>query len=169
MICSNGSCPPKDRIKRLGSVVQANQILSVAGDSARGKQVFFSTSGVSCKNCHRIQKQGKEVGPDLTTIGKKLTPVELLENILEPSRRVDPKYITYLAETSNGRLFTGLLVEKTDEVVVLKDAQDKSRRIPMDMIEQLVPQRQSLMPDLLVRDMTAQQVADLVAYLSSLK
>ena len=63
----------------------------------------------------------------------------------------------------------GLLVEKTDEVVVLKDAQDKSRRIPMDMIEQLVPQRQSLMPDLLVRDMTAQQVADLVAYLSSLK
>ena len=97
---------PEDRIKRLGSVVQANQILSVAGDSARGKQVFFSTSGVSCKNCHRIQKQGKEVGPDLTTIGKKLTPVELLENILEPSRRVDPKYITYLAETSNGRLFT---------------------------------------------------------------
>ncbi|MEO2029066.1 MAG: PQQ-dependent sugar dehydrogenase [Fuerstiella sp.] len=161
--------PPEDRIKRLGSVVQANQILSVEGDSARGKQVFFNTSGVSCRNCHRIQKDGKEVGPDLTTIGKKLTPVQLLENILQPSKRIDPKYVTYLVETTNGRLFTGLLVEKTDEAVVLKDAQDKSRRIPLDMIEQLVPQRQSLMPDLLVRDMTAQQVADLVAYLSSLK
>jgi hypothetical protein len=42
-------------------------------------------------------------------------------------------------------------------------------RIPSQHIEQLVPQRQSLMPDLLVRDMTAQQVADLLTYLSSLK
>ena len=38
-----------------------------------------------------------------------------------------------------------------------------------DQIEQLVPQRQSLMPDLLVRDMTAQQVADLLVYLDSLE
>ena len=37
--------------------------------------------------------------------------------------------------------------------------------IPTKKIEQLVPQRQSLMPDLLLRDMTAQQVADLLAYL----
>jgi len=43
------------------------------------------------------------------------------------------------------------------------------RRIPKTKIEQLVPQRLSLMPDLLVRDMTAQQVADLLAYLGSLK
>jgi putative heme-binding domain-containing protein len=161
--------PPEDRIKRLGSVVQPDQILSLSGDSTRGRNVFFNTSGVACKNCHRINKDGKEVGPELTTIGKKLSPVQLLENILEPSKRIDPKYVTYLVETTNGRLFTGLLVEKTDEEVVLKDAQDKERRIPAKEIEQLVPQRQSLMPDLLVRDMTAQQVADLVAYLSSLK
>ena len=161
--------PPEDRIKRLGSAVHADQILAVGGDSARGRQVFFNTNGVACKNCHRIQKEGKEIGPDLTTIGKKLTPAQLLESILEPSKRIDPKYVTYLAETTKGRLFTGLLVEKNDEEVVLKDAQDKSRRIPAEEIEQLVPQRQSLMPDLLVRDMTVQQVADLVAYLSSLK
>ena len=42
-------------------------------------------------------------------------------------------------------------------------------RIPTKQIEQLVPQRQSLMPDLLLRDMTAQQVADLLEYLSNLK
>ncbi|MDG1896164.1 MAG: c-type cytochrome, partial [Fuerstiella sp.] len=160
--------PPEDRIKRLGSAVHADQILSVQGDSERGRQVFFNTSGVACKNCHRIQKEGKEIGPDLTTIGKKLTPVQLLESILEPSKRVDPKYVTFLAETTSGRLFTGLLVEKNDAEIVLKDAQDKVRRIPTEEIEQLVPQRQSLMPDLLVRDMTAQQVADLVAYLRSL-
>ncbi|MEO2019458.1 MAG: PQQ-dependent sugar dehydrogenase [Fuerstiella sp.] len=161
--------PPDDRIKRLGSVVHSAQILSLAGDAVRGRQVFFDTGGVSCKNCHRIHKDGKQLGPDLTTIGKKLTTVQLLESILQPSKRIDPKYVTYLAETTSGRLFIGLLQDKTDEVVVLKDAQDKVRRIPTDNIEQLVPQQQSLMPDLLVRDMTAQQLADLLAYLSSLK
>ena len=161
--------PPDQRIKRLGSVVRSEQILALPGDSSRGKQVFFETSGVSCKNCHRIEKEGKEIGPELTTIGKKLTRVQLLESILEPSKLIEPKYVTYLAETDDGRILTGLLLNKDDNEVVLKDAQDKVIRIPAKQIEQLVPQRQSLMPDLLLRDMTAQQVADLLAYLGSLK
>ncbi len=161
--------PPDQRIKRLGSVVQPQQILALSGDSERGKRVFFETSGVSCKNCHRIQKEGKEVGPELTTIGKKLTRTQLLESILEPSKLIEPKYVTHLVETDDGRILTGLLLSKDDNEVVLKDAQDKVSRIPVKQIEQLVPQRQSLMPDLLFRDMTAQQVADLLTYLSSLK
>jgi uncharacterized repeat protein (TIGR03806 family) len=147
--------PPEQRIKRLGNAVQPQQILSLAGDPGRGKRVFFETAGVSCINCHRISK--------------KLTRDQLLESILEPSKLIDPKYVTYLVETDDGRLLTGLLVQKDDNEVVLKDVQDKLHHIPAKKIEQLVPQRQSLMPDLLLRDMTAQQVADLLAYLSSLK
>ncbi len=161
--------PLGQRIKRLGSVVQQEQILSLPGDPARGQRVFFETSGVSCKNCHRIRKDGKEVGPELTTIGKRLSRVQLLESILEPSKAIDPKFVTYLAETDDGRTLTGLLLNKDNDEIVLKDAQDKVRRIPREMIEQLVPQQQSLMPDLLLRDMTAQQVADLLAYLGSLQ
>ena len=161
--------PPERRIKRLGSVVRAEQILSLPGDADRGKRVFFETSGVSCKNCHRIQKEGKEIGPELTTIGKKYSRAQLLESILEPSKLIDPKYVTYLAELDDGRLVTGLLLKKDDSEVVLKDAQDKEFRITAKEIERLVPVRQSLMPDLLLRDMTAEQVADLLAYLSSLK
>ena len=161
--------PAEQRIKRLGSVVQREQILSLSGDPVRGKQVFFETEGVSCKNCHRIQKDGKELGPDLTTIGRTLTSIQLLESILEPSKLVDPKYVTYLAETNDGRIVTGLLVSKDEADVVLRDAQDKLIRIPTQQIVQLVPQRQSLMPEVLFRDMTARQVADLLAYLSSLR
>ena len=160
---------PDKRVKRLGSAVHPEQILSLAGDAARGKQVFFATAGVQCKNCHRINKEGKEVGPDLSAIGKKLDRGQLLESILEPSKRVDPKYVTYLAETDQGRLLTGLLVEKNDQHVILKDAQSNEVRIPAEGIEQLVPQGRSLMPELLLRDMTAQQVADLLEYLGSLK
>ena len=161
--------PSEKRIKRLGSVVRPEQILALTGDSTRGKRLFFETASVSCKNCHRIQKEGKEVGPELTTIGKKLTRPQLLESILEPSKLIDPKYVTYVAELDDGRLLTGVLMSKDETEVVLKDAQDKSHRISAKQIEQLVPQRQSLMPDLLFRDLTAAQVADLLEYLSSLK
>ena len=117
--------------------------------------MYFETAGVSCKNCHRIHKDGKEVGPDLTIIGKKLSRPQLLESILEPSKLIEPKYVTYLVETDDGRALTGLMMEKGDDEVVLKDAQDKVTRIPTKKIEQLVPQRQSLMPDVLFRDLTA--------------
>ncbi len=160
---------PEQRVKRLGNVVQPEQILSLDGDAMRGKKVFFETNGVSCKSCHRIQKEGKDVGPELTAIGKKLSRVQLLESILQPSKLIDPKYVVHLVETEEGQVLTGLLVKKNADEVVLKDAQGKVHNISMKNIEQLVPQRQSLMPDLLVRDMTAQQVADLLAYLSSLK
>lgn len=160
---------PDQRIKRLGSVIQPTQILSLVGDPGKGRKLFFETASISCKNCHRIQKEGKEVGPELTTIGKRLTREQLLESLLEPSKRIDPKYVTYLAETTDGRLHTGILLSRDEQEVVLKDALDHSILIPVADIEQLVPQRQSLMPDLLLRDMTAQQVADLLEYLGSLK
>jgi putative heme-binding domain-containing protein len=161
--------PPEQRVKRLGSVVRPDQILSLPGDAARGKQHFFDTASVSCKNCHRIGQDGKEVGPDLTAIGKKYPPAELLESILEPSKRIDPKYVTYLVETKDGRVLTGLLVSKDDREVVLRDATNLLVHVPADDLEQLATQPNSLMPDLLFRDMTAQQVADLLAYLGSLK
>lgn len=161
--------PAEQRIKRLGSAVMAEQILSMQGDSVRGKRLYFESTTVSCKNCHRIQQEGKEVGPELTTIGKKLTRAQILESLLEPSKFIEPKFVTYLAETTDGQILTGLLLNKDEKEVVLKDAQDKLVRIPSGQIEQLVPQRQSLMPDLLYRDLTAQQLADLLEFLSSMR
>jgi putative heme-binding domain-containing protein len=161
--------PAEQRVKRLGSVVLPEQILGLPGDVERGKQVFFATASVSCKNCHRIGKEGKEVGPELTAIGKKYTRPQLLESLLEPSKLIDPKYVTHLAEIDDGRVVSGLLVKKDDAEVVLKDAQDKEVRVPAEQVLRIVPQQQSLMPDLLLRDMTAEQVADLLAYLESLK
>jgi putative heme-binding domain-containing protein len=145
------------------------QLLSLPGDTARGKQVFFNTAGVQCKNCHRVGQDGAEVGPDLTTIGAKYNRAQLLESILEPSKLIDPKYVTYPVETKDGRVLSGLLAGQDEKEVVLKDAQNKVLRLPASDVEQLVTQGQSLMPELLLRDMTAQQVADLLEYLGSLK
>lgn len=161
--------PLEQRIKRIGTAANPKQILALTGDAEKGKRFFFEASGVSCKNCHRVQIDGKQVGPDLTTIGKKLSRSEILESILEPSKRIDPQFVTYLAELNDGRLLTGLLVHKDEHEVVLKEAQDKVVKLPTKSIEQLVPQGVSLMPESLFREMTAQQLADLVEYLSHLK
>lgn len=161
--------PADRRTARLGGAVDPRRILELAGDAQQGRKLFLESAGVTCKNCHRIGEAGKQVGPDLTTIGKKLDRSQLLESILFPSQRIDPQYVAYLAETSDGRLLSGLLVSRGDAEVVLKDAQDNLLRIPAESIERLAPQSQSLMPELLVRDMTAQQVADLVAFLDSLE
>ena len=91
------------------------QILSIPGDATHSKHAFFNTSGISCKNCHRITRDGPDVGPELTTIGKQYDRVQLLESILEPSKRIDPKYVTYLVETKAGGILTGLLIEQSAE------------------------------------------------------
>lgn len=161
--------PEEQRVRRLGSVISPEQILSLAGDAARGREVFFATAGVQCRSCHRIGEMGIEVGPDLTTIGRKNDHAQLLESLLEPSKRIDPKYVTHLVETEEGRLYSGLLVSRDETEVVLRTAQNQLVRVAVDNVAQLVPQQQSLMPDLLLRDMTAQQAADLLEFLSSLK
>ena len=161
--------PEQQRTKRLGDSIDAQTIFKLSGNAQRGEALFFSTAGVQCKNCHKVGSRGIELGPDLTKIGKKHTREQLLESILKPSKQMDPKFRTYMAETSTGRVYTGLLVEKNSKQVVLKDAKNHSRILPAAEIELLTPLRKSLMPELLLREMTAQQAADLLAYLQGLR
>jgi putative heme-binding domain-containing protein len=77
--------------------------------------------------------------------------------------------VNWLVETDDGRVLTGILVGQTDQQVSLRDVQGEIRNIATKSIEQLVPQQASMMPDLLVQDMTAQQLADLLEYLRSLE
>jgi uncharacterized repeat protein (TIGR03806 family) len=161
--------PEEQRVKRLGSVVKPEQILALPGDVGRGRKLFFEAQGVQCRSCHRIGGQGTEVGPDLDGIGKKYDRAQILENILDPSKQIDAKYLTYVLETKRGQVYTGLLLEKTAARVVLKDATAKRIEVAAGDVEALAAQQKSLMPELLLRDLTAEQVADLTAFLSSLK
>ena len=161
--------PEEQRIKRLGAVVRPEQILALPGDVARGRKLFLEGAGVQCRNCHRIAGKGAEVGPDLDLIGKKYDRARILDNILNPSKEIDQKYLTWQVETKKGLTFSGLLVSKNDSKVILKDANNKLTEIPANEIEVMVSQQKSLMPELLLKELTAEQVADLTAFLSSLK
>ena len=161
--------PEGERVKRLGDVVDRPAILTLRGDVARGRVLFTTNPAAQCKSCHKVGEVGESVGPDLTKIAAKYDRAALLDQILEPSKTIDPQYVSYLLETKDGRVLTGLVVEKNGREVVLKDAQGKTVRIPGGEVEHLVPQSRSLMPELLLRDLTAQQVADLLEYLTTLR
>jgi putative heme-binding domain-containing protein len=161
--------PDDQRVQRLGGLIKPDTILNLKGDVARGKELFFKTNGLQCINCHQVDGVGKVLGPDLTHIAKKYNRAQILENILEPSKVIDLQYLTYLAETTDGKVYTGLLVSKDDKEVILKDAEAKEIHLPANKVDRLVPQQKSIMPEQLLRDLTAEQAADLLAYLESLK
>lgn len=161
--------PEERRIKRLGDAIRPAELLKLAGDAARGRELFQKAAGVQCRNCHKIGGEGTEVGPDLSQIGKKYDREKLLESILEPSKNIEPQYVTWLVETTAGKVYAGLLVRRDKTEVVLKDSKNEVLRFATADVEGAFPQQKSLMPELLLRDFTAQQVADLLAYLSLLK
>jgi uncharacterized repeat protein (TIGR03806 family) len=161
--------PREERAQRLGDVIDRRAVLALRGDAQRGRAVFADNPAAQCKTCHRVGDTGQSVGPDLDKIGAKYDRAAMLEQILEPSRTIEPQYTAYLVEMKDGRVLTGLVAQKTAREVVLREAQGKSARVPAVEIERLVPQARSLMPELLLRDLTAQQVADLLEYLATLR
>src|SRR5437763_6648986 len=88
--------------RKLGSSPRPRLILALKGDPERGEKLFWSQA-VNCGSCHKIGERGTVIGPDLTTIGKQRSREDLLESILEPSRRIEPKYASYLVHTTDGQ------------------------------------------------------------------
>jgi putative heme-binding domain-containing protein len=163
-----GYLPPDPGGRKLGSNPRPASILGLTGDAARGEAVFF-TKELKCVECHKMGDKGTALGPDLSAIGKTRSKPELLESVLEPSKRIDPQFTSYLVKTADGRSFTGLLVKRDDKQLILRDAQNKEIVVAGDNIESVQPSRVSLMPDGLVAGLTPQQAADLISFLASRK
>jgi putative membrane-bound dehydrogenase-like protein len=160
--------PTDQRPKRLGEAIKPEEILALKGDAKRGEQIFFQSSAAQCKNCHVVHGKGSTVGPDLSNIGKKYERKTLLETILEPSKAIAPEFIAYLVETKRGIVYAGFVMERTDQHLVIKDSQNQLIKVPAADVGEVVKQEKSLMPELVLRDVTAQDAADLLAFLESL-
>ena len=93
----------------------------------------------------------------------------MLESILEPSRRIEPKYAAYIVRTTDGRSLNGLLIRRDAKAVVLLDGQNKKIEFAAKDVTMVQPSRLSLMPDGQLAGLTTQQAADLLEYLASRK
>ncbi|HEY3964509.1 MAG TPA: PVC-type heme-binding CxxCH protein [Planctomycetaceae bacterium] len=161
--------PPDQRPKTLGQSFTADQILAIQGDAGRGEGVFLRSGAAACNKCHRVRGKGADIGPELSQIGRKYERKALLETIMNPSAGIAPEYIPYVVETEQGKVYAGFLHDQNDERIVLKTVEGTSVQIPRKQIVELVKQEKSLMPELVLKSVTAQDAADLLAFLVTLQ
>lgn len=136
------------------------------GDAARGEKIF-RRGDLSCFKCHALSRAGGNVGPDLSAVGS-ISPVDYVANsILDPNLAIKEQFVTRVIVTDDGQTFTGIVVDRDDVRVNLKDAAGKIITIPKGDIEEEAEGR-SLMPQGLTKFLTRQELLDLVRFISEL-
>ncbi len=137
-------------------------VLTLAGDPLAGRQQFTRT----CATCHRIGEIGVNVAPDISDSRVK-TPEQILTDILDPNRAIDSNYFGYTILEKSGRVHTGVVSAETAATVTLRQPEGKTITVLRDEIEQLSSTGQSLMPVGLEKDISTQQMADLIAFIKN--
>ncbi len=132
------------------------------GNPYPGKKIYMQM----CGKCHVLHAQGGQIGPDLTAF-KRDDLRNMLVNIINPSAEIREGFGTVIATTVDGRVVTGFLVEQDPSVVVLRTAEGQTVSLDRDDIDELVPQKKSIMPEGQLKTLTEEQVRDLFAYLRS--
>ncbi len=157
--------PPSRNDKPLPPLAE---LLQAKGNVDAGRKVY-STVG-KCATCHIVGKEGKDIGPNLSEIGSKLSREALFESILFPSAGISHNYETWSLATEDGNVVTGLLISQTPESISLKNVEGLVREIKKSEIDgEMKKQSVSLMPADLQKTMTAEELIDIVAYLQTLK
>jgi putative membrane-bound dehydrogenase-like protein len=135
-----------------------------AGDAAQGRKLAEAT----CMICHQIKGGGQAIGPDLSGAGA-MGIDALLHNILLPNEQLESGYYRHDVTLKDGTFASGFLASENKEQLVLRQIGSDDRVIPRGQIASHDVSKRSLMPEGLIDGFTDQQVADLFAYLLSLK
>ena len=109
-----GACAQHGQLDRLVAAAQAT------GDVRRGEGLVKSASR-ACLSCHQIEKQGGNLGPDLSALGRAMSPEAIVESVLWPKRQVKEGYLLTQVTTKDGRNLQGYWVGETTEQLTLRN------------------------------------------------
>lgn len=122
----------------------------------------------SCVACHKLNDAGNAIGPDLSKLDPKLTPADILKEILQPSAKINEKFQTVTLTLDSGKIISGLIVNETPQAIrVIENPLAKAEpiEIPVSEIETRQKSAVSLMPNGLLDKLTREEVLDLLAYI----
>jgi putative heme-binding domain-containing protein len=136
------------------------------GDVRRG-QLVFNSAKAACASCHAIGYLGGKIGPDLTHIAQTRQERDLLEAIVHPSASFVRSYEPVSVSTANGKVYNGLLAQEGPDELTLTISATESVRIPRKEVEEMRPSTVSIMPAGLDKQLTVEQLADLLAFLKA--
>lgn len=151
---------PEDRLAEMRRI--NNDLRAGRGELAAGHALFTK----HCATCHRLFNEGNQIGPELTHANRKNSD-ELLSTIVSPSAVIRKEYLSFLVQTTDGRVLSGLLVEQSPSSVTLLSAKNERTTVPRDKIEAISESPTSLMPENLLSPLKPQELRDLFRYLQS--
>lgn len=135
------------------------QLSKLKGDPSTGRTVFEKR----CSACHRLEGVGKQIGADLAALKDRSTDA-LLTAILDPNRAVEAKFLSYTAVTKSGRSFSGMLLNETGNSLTLLGTDGKQQIVARTDLDELVCGNRSLMPEGLEKDLSAQDLANVIRF-----
>jgi len=145
---------------RMKAYEQARAALALKGRPDNGRKVFAA----NCAACHRLDREGSNVGPDL--FGIRNQPKEtILFHIVHPNYEIAAGFNACTVECKDGRELTGLIIGDSPASVTLRQAQGIEETIARSAITRLTVSQVSLMPEGLEAGMSQQELADLLACL----
>jgi putative membrane-bound dehydrogenase-like protein len=153
-----GGLPSADRQKVIDQLLP---LTMKTGDPVAGKAIFKK----QCMTCHTHSGEGTKIGPDLS--GVAVHPkAHLLIDIMDPNRSVEGNYRVYVVTTQDGRVLNGLMASETKTSVELYDAQGKKHVILREDIEQIVATPKSLMPEGFEKQVSPDELVNLLEFLT---
>jgi putative heme-binding domain-containing protein len=145
---------------------------STTGRNFQSGQAAFLDA--QCAACHRFNTEGGATGPDLTGVGNRFQPADVLEAILLPSKIISDQYQTHRIDTAdpdtgNIDTFVGRITYEDDTKLQLatNPFTPDTTEIPKTQIKSKSPAQLSMMPQSLVDNLTKEEILDLIAYLRS--
>lgn len=152
---------PKTKAERETAVIAARPALALAGDAAAGKQHYT----VRCASCHEPNAEGKTLGPArkaLSANGKE----RLLINLIDPNREVLPSYFASVALRHDGTSVSGILLSENAKSITIRQPLGVDITLPRSEISEILTEQHSAMPEGLEAGLSAQDLADLLAYVT---
>jgi len=156
----------KNQIGNMAYEEAVERALAAKGNAELGRMLFQRQQ---CNACHTYANGQQPKGPHLVDIGKRYKRAELVESILKPSAKIAQGFDTYGFITIEGKVVTGFVVSESADDVRIRQINGLGSSIPLDDIEARRKQEQSMMPEGIVNNLTAEELASLLAYLESLK
>jgi putative heme-binding domain-containing protein len=146
-----------------GQVVQQfAEVLETSGDIGRGRLVFEKR----CATCHKLDGIGKSIGADLGSL-KDRSGQAMLTAILDPNLAVEAKFLSFTAATLSGQTYAGMLLTETGTSITLIGADGKEHILPRAELELLSGSNRSFMPEGFEKDLTVQDLADVIRFIQS--
>jgi putative heme-binding domain-containing protein len=144
-------------------LAQFQDVLEMPSDPVQGKAVFAD----KCATCHQLEGVGQSVGMNLDNLTNR-SPQALLIAIIDPNQAVGDRFLDYRVLLTNGRQRSGMIARESSNSIVLVDQEGQEAEILRSQIDEMLTAGKSLMPEGLERDLSRQQLADVIAYVASI-